>query len=182
MGPLPQRIRNLLWNLLTPVFAREVLDFFEKKAKSSGPGLDRYTYSDLLSKTPELLLLSSIILLTNNVPARFKSVNTTLIPKKAPSRWTSDFQPISVSSSLSRAFFGILASRITSFSLISPTQRAFMPVDGCANIIILLNSVVHEAKCKRRPLSGVSVRLRPDSPTPHSRCTRTFNTNHPLFV
>lgn len=131
--------------MVSPISLLEVLEFL-KKAKSFSPGPDGYIYSDLFSKNFELSLLFKIILLTTKFPTCFKLAKTTLILKKARPERPDDFCPSYVSSVLSRTFFSVLAARVTLSFLISPTQRVFMPVDGCTNNIILLNSLVHEDK------------------------------------
>lgn len=155
----PPKIRPPVWNLLKPVRPEEVKSFL-KKAKQSDPVPDGVTYAELAPKHLELDFLFNLLLLTSTIPLLFKAARrTALLPKKARPTSPGDYRPIFVSVK-ARIFFGILATRISSALLISPIQRAFIPADGCANNIILLNSIVYHSKINLRPLCGVFLNVR----------------------
>lgn len=144
-------IRPSVWDLISPFSANEI-SVFLCKTKTSDPGKD---YFDLRPYALQLSILFNAILLTNILPERFLTASTTLILKKARPASPGDFRPILVSSVLSRTMFGVLAAQVTAQELINPTQRAFVALDGCVSNIILLNSLVYEAKKNLKPLCGV---------------------------
>src|SRR6218665_160779 len=47
----------------------------------------------------------------------------------------------------------ILSSRLTSSLPLDPRQKAFRPVDGCADNLFLLDTIIKDAQRRRRPLS-----------------------------
>jgi hypothetical protein len=68
-----------------------------------------------------------------------------------------DFRPIPMSLVITRHFHKILASRLSKMHSWDQRQRAFLPFDGCAKNLTVLNTFIHTARSKRRELHMASV-------------------------
>jgi len=58
-----------------------------------------------------------------------------------------------MSSRLVRVLHKILARRLSDSLPLSPRQKAFIPVDGCVENVVLLDTLIKDAKRKLKPLS-----------------------------
>src|SRR6218665_1909043 len=56
-----------------------------------------------------------------------------------------NYRPITMTLRVTRIFHKVLALRLTGAALINPRQKAFVPVDGCADNIFLLDSIIRGA-------------------------------------
>lgn len=145
-------------NLFLPVTAQEVKE--NLPPVKSAPGPDGFT-ARLMRTVPSttLRVIMNLLVLIKRVPTSLRGARTTLIPKKSPAKSYSDFRPITVSSVLLRLYHRILAKRMLSTLSFDYRQRAFTPVDGCAENVFLLASVLEDAKQKLRPLHMASLDL-----------------------
>lgn len=82
---------------------------------------------------------------------------TIFIPKKDGLCEPTDFRPITVSSVVVRQFNRILAKRMTAAHTWDPRQRAFRPLDGCAENLTVLNTVLVTARRQLKELHVASV-------------------------
>ncbi|EEC09393.1 reverse transcriptase, putative [Ixodes scapularis] len=149
----PQRI-----DVFQPVTAQDIKVALPPKNSAAGP--DGFT-ARLLRSVPSLLLrvLMNLLLLLHRLPTAWRAARTSFIPKKNPAALPSDFRPITVGPVLQRLFHKILAKRVMAAAPLDFRQRAFQPVDGCAENILLLSTVLDEARCRLRPLHLASVDL-----------------------
>lgn len=145
-------------NLFYPVTSREVTS--NLPPVKSAPGPDGFT-ARLLRTVPNTTLevIMNLMALVKRVPTSLRGARTTFIPKKSPAKCYSDFRPITVSSVLLRLYHRILAKRLINELDFDYRQRAFTPVDGCAENVFLLASVLEDAKQKLRPLHMASLDL-----------------------
>ena len=60
--------------------------------------------------------------------------------------------PITMASRVTRVFHKILAARLTAKVPLDPRQKAFVPVDGCADNIFLLDNIIKGAQRQRKPV------------------------------
>jgi hypothetical protein len=120
-----------------------------KKKSAAGP--DEVSVA-LLKSFPRrvLLKLVNLFLLVGRLPRCLKTSRTVLIPKKKEVAEPSDFRPISISPVIVRLFHKVLAKRITLAADLDVRQRGFLPVDGCAENIMILESAIHETKNLKR--------------------------------
>lgn len=147
-----------LVNLFYPVTSQEVTS--NLPPVKSAPGPDGFT-ARLLRTVSNVTLevIMNLLALMKRVPESLRGARTVFIPKKSPAKCHSDFRPITVSSVLLRLYHRILAKRLLSKLDFDYRQRAFTPVDGCAENVFLLASVLEDAKQKLRPLHMASLDL-----------------------
>lgn len=157
-SPQEGEIPATMVNLFYPVSAQEVRG--NLPPVRSAPGPDGFT-ARLLKTVPNatLRVIMNLLVLVQRVPTSLRGARTTFIPKKSPAKCYSDFRPITVSSVLLRLYHRILAKRILSSLDFDYRQRAFTPVDGCAENVFLLASVLEDAQQKLRPLHMASLDL-----------------------
>lgn len=119
----------------------------------SAPGPDGFT-SRKLRSIPMVVLqvLINLLMLSRRVPTCWKGARTVFIPKKERATEPGDFRPISIASVFLRLFHKILASRLSGALELDFRQRAFLPVDGCAENVMVLATALDEAKTHMRPL------------------------------
>ena len=84
----------------------------------------------------------------------------THIPKKPHDlHLTSNWRPITISSTCVRLLHRILACCLTKATHLNPRQKAFIPADGCGENTLLLDHVIRQARKYRRTLSIVGIDL-----------------------
>lgn len=87
----------------------------------------------------------------------WRGARTTFIPKKNPAQDPSDFRPIAVGPVVRKLFHQILAKRARAAAALDFRQRAFQPMNGCAENILLLSTALKEARQKLRLLYLASI-------------------------
>lgn len=105
-------------------------------------------------------VLLNLLLLEKRLPASLRTARTIFVPKIANAMAPSDFRPITITSVILRVFHRILARRIISHLNFNSRQRAFLPMDGCAENITILQSALHEARHHLRPMYLASIDLK----------------------
>lgn len=124
----------------------------------SAPGPDGFTGEDLRTCPMVILqVLFNLLILQGGLPVSLQGARTTFIPKITEASSPSDFRPITVSSILVRTLHKILARRILEDVDLDVRQRAFIPVDGCADNIAILATVLYEAKNKYKSVHLASL-------------------------
>lgn len=141
-----------------PVSSQEIKE--AKMDSRSAPGPDGFTARDLF-RIPVLLLrlLLNLLVLVRRTPVCLRGARTIFVPKKTAAKEVGDFRPITIAPVLLRLFHKILAKRLMSVISFDVRQRAFRPVDGCAENVMVLATVLHESKTKCKPLYMASVDL-----------------------
>ena len=106
---------------------------------TSAAGPDGITIR-LLRSCPARLLaqIYNIWILTGTIPEALKHARTTLIPKTPDAAEPAKFRPITVGSTMVRAFTKIMAHRTSEACPLRPEQRAFIRADGTAENTTLL--------------------------------------------
>jgi hypothetical protein len=103
-------------------------------------------------------LFFNLVMFTERIPDFLNLGRTIFIPKTGEgSEDPKDFRPITMSSVITRHFHKILASRLSKMHSWDQRQRAFLPYDGCAENLTVLNTFIHTARSKRRELHMASV-------------------------
>lgn len=127
----------------------------ERKAAAGPDGITPGAWSDV----PCLLvtLLFNILLLNGKPPRSLLNSRTVFIPKKAGAINPTDFRPISIGSVVIRHYHKILASRISKLPIHDVRQTAFLPGDGIAENLYLLQTLVSESRSKLKTLHMASV-------------------------
>lgn len=143
-----------IWNLIS---AYEVQSF-EVKAKTS-PGLDGIRSTEWRAVNPALrAAFYNVIMAKGRFPGILSKGRTILISKKSQgASEPQDFRPITITSVISRQFSKILAGRLEKLHNFDERQRAFLPLDGCAENLAALNILINKSKSDLRELHIASV-------------------------
>src|SRR6218665_1753435 len=142
----------MIWDLANPVTAGEVEKAI-KDSDESAPGTDGVTLSDVrMIATPLLAAFYNLWLAAEHTPSCLSGGETILAHKSDSKDEPANYRPITMTSRVTRILHKILAVRLTGAALIDPRQKAFVPVDGCADNIFLLDSIIRGAQRKRRPV------------------------------
>ncbi len=140
------KIRSDDFSLLAPITSVEVQSCL-KATKDSAVGPDQLPLRVLKAISPCILAkVFNLWLIAETFPKIYRKSATTLIPKLVCPEVEGDYRPISVASHLARLFSKILAKRISVGCPIKAYQKAFVPVDGCAENLVILQAVISQAK------------------------------------
>ena len=128
----------------------------------TAPGLDGVKASLWKKVDPKMrAAFYNVIMVRGNFPGILSKGRTVLIPKKAQgSLEPKDYRPITITSVISRQFSKILAGRLARLHRFDERQRAFLPVDGTAENLVALKSLIHLSKSRRRELHIASVDIK----------------------
>jgi hypothetical protein len=105
--------------------------------------------------TQEILRqLYTLITVCGRQPTTWRENKTTLLLKqgKGPDD-VRNYRPVTISSILSRVFWGIIDQKLRSFVRFSPRQKGFIDEAGCFNNIHIINEIIRQAKKK----TGITV-------------------------
>ena len=127
-----------------------------KSRTASGP--DGISCEELKAQHPRVLckLVNTFIYL-GGVPSILKRSRVTFIPKKDNASSPRDYRPISVTSVILRLFNKILAKRVIDSAQFDHRQRAFRPVDGCAENVMAIEGVLNDARKMHRSVYMASL-------------------------
>lgn len=135
----------------TPSEVKSRLHRFE----NSAPGPDRISYRHLKTVDPDCRILTQVLnicLMYGRIPDAWKKSRSILIFKKGDPTDIGNWRPISLCCSMYKLYTGCLASRltawITSYNILSPCQKGFMPFDGVFEHQYILKTRLQRA---RRP-------------------------------
>ena len=172
------------WQIVDPISIGEVVKALAD-SEESAPGSDEITLESLRSVSPSMLAASyNMWLLAGFAPDRFVVGETILIPKGDDLKNPANYRPITSASRVTRIFHKIVAARLTSSVPLDPRQKAFRPVDGCADNVYLLDTLLKDAQRRRRPLSiaFLDVAKAFDSVSHYTlaRCLRRLGVPEPL--
>src|SRR5271154_624066 len=133
-------------NVWVPITCSE-LESVRGHMREAAAGPDGLTVAQL-KKIPASVLCKvlNLLMVHGHLPEFYELSRTTLIPKVVDPKAASDFRPISVASVLVRFLHKILAKRLTDSVQLDIRQRGFVPVDGCAENIHILESIISNAK------------------------------------
>lgn len=140
----PKKTYDELWFPITPLEISKALP-----PAGTAPGPDGLSARDLREVPADILTrVFNIIMLGRMLPKHLLESRTILIPKKDNADQPSDFRPITVSSVLARTLHKVLANRMSRLIPLDSRQKAFRPIDGCAENIFLLDFVL--SYCRQR--------------------------------
>ena len=130
-----------------------------RSAANTAPGADRCEYAHLKRVDPGgkiLAVLFNRCQREKDVPAAWKLATTVLIYKKGDDADVSNFRPISLMSVIYKLFMGVMAKRLTSWSIdagvLSDEQKSARPSEGCYEHTYLLKSLVADARRRKKKL------------------------------
>jgi hypothetical protein len=85
-----------------------------------------------------------------SIPGSWTNSTTVLIHKKGERNDITNWRPISLSNTIAKIYLSVLAERLGSWAArnqrISPSQKGFMPTDGCAEHNFVPQSVIVDAR------------------------------------
>ena len=146
--------------LYIPITADEVKHELRIMRKSA-PGPDNLTLEHLRALDIKLLLsiLNVQLWLRKQLPCLNKN-RTRLIPKKSEGlEDASNWRPITLSSMVVRLLHRILAGRISSSIKLNERQKAFVPLDGCAQNTFLLDHLIRSYRKDKKDLFIIGIDL-----------------------
>lgn len=126
----------------------------------TAPGPDGLSAKRLRMIPKEILAgIFNIILWCGKVPHRLLESRTTLIPKKDQATLPEDFRPITIPSVLIRTLNKIIATRIAREVPFDSRQKAFMPIDGSAEGVFLMDMLLRHHRQTFKPFFMASLDL-----------------------
>lgn len=133
--------RQDLGNLWVPVTKEELDSTRPDNGSAAGP--DGVT-ARLVNAMPRSVLSSimNLFLFCRDIPDSCKRARTVFLPKKPSATEPCDYRPITIPSILQRCFHSVLAKRLVSQVSLNPAQAAFLPLDGCARNITVLDLIL----------------------------------------
>lgn len=148
----PQVI-NALWGPIRPNEIKEAVPEL-----SSAPGPDGLTARQLRAVPLGILTrILNLFLMCGKLPKHLLESKTVMIPKKDGASEPGEFRPITVSSVITRTFHKALARRLMQLVKLDSRQKAFVPVDGCAENTFKLDLILKYHRQHFKPLYLASV-------------------------
>ena len=151
----------------TPIQSEEVRAQLARMPSSSSPGPDRLPYKVWKVVDPNGSLLAKIFEICRRrrkIPSAWKKSTTVLIYKKGDEGIPSNWRPISLQNAVYKLYAALWAKRLAGWAAkagaISPTQKGFVPGEGCLEHSFLLRSLLEDARRRRRSLHLVWFDLR----------------------
>ncbi|KAK8734334.1 hypothetical protein OTU49_006130 [Cherax quadricarinatus] len=148
-------VEEQLWQLQLPIeveFKRVVT----ASNGSSAPGPDGWKPKDLRMFPEQFWVdLFNIWLYIGYLPKVFRKARTVLLPKVDCPEEPGQYRPITISSIIVRVFHKILAARYVHWVPLHMAQTAFLPTDGLAQNVMLLDAIISESKERIKPLYAI---------------------------
>ena len=139
-----REVRSELWDLAKGVTTEEVKITLKSTSESS-PGSDGLVLRVLKACPPVLLSATfNLWLAAEYLPRGYRKSRTVLIPK-VHNPLPDERRPLTITSYLVRLLHKTLAMKISRLCPVSERQKAFMPVDGCAENLSILGMVLNQA-------------------------------------
>lgn len=157
-----QRIRTSPINpdmecLWCPINAQEIICARVSKKSASRPdGItpNVWTRIDIRIK----VLLYNLFIFDEDIPSELKLSRTIFLSKKIEgSDEPGDFRPVSINSIVTREFNRLMANRISLKYKFDNRQAAYFKIDGVAQNIAVLSTILNEAKTKLKELHIVGL-------------------------
>ncbi len=149
-----------------PILPQEAARQIRRMPNDSAPGPDRVSYRSWKQIDPDGVLLARIFEichLNRRVPASWKHSITILLNKKGDQEVISNWRPICLQNTLYKLFAALLARRLTTWAVendvLCPSQKGFLPYDGCAEHSFLLQALMQDSRRRKRNLTIVWVDL-----------------------
>lgn len=143
--------------LETPFTADEVRRTLRRMNNNSCPGPDRLQYSAWKRLDPSRLILTTIFntcRLNAKIPPSWKTSTTILIHKGDDPSKIENWRPIALQNTLYKIYAAAIAKRISNWALtnniLSPSQKGFLPFDGCLENGFILRSVLQDSRRNKK--------------------------------
>lgn len=135
--------------VLTPITKVEVRKRLARIKLESAAGPDKIKKGQLLhGDTIEILRkFYNLVLINGRLPTSWRENRTTLLRKEGTDpKDAKSYRPITISSILSRLYWGIIDQKIRAKVVQTPRQKGFTAENGCYNNVHILNEVLRHAK------------------------------------
>jgi hypothetical protein len=138
-------------DILGLITVEDISTRITRLSKKTAPGLDGIEVKHV--KNPKvkraLSYLFNLFSISGRQPTEWKSNKTTLIPKpgKDP-KLAENYRPITISSIISRIYWGIIDHRLRLATKFSPRQKGFVYEAGCFNNVHIFSEILRLAKTR----------------------------------
>ena len=137
----------------TPISGEEVKAQLKRLPSASAPGPDRIPYKvwKVVDTSGSLLAqIFGICRRERKIPGALKKSTTVLIYKKGDEGVPRNWRPISLQSAIYKIYASVLAKRLATWAeeagAISPSQKGFVPGEGCLEHAFLVWSMMDDAR------------------------------------
>lgn len=141
---------------LPPFTVDEIRKRISATKQSTAPGPDGIRRADVMQrgKVEVLHLLFNLLLLSGKLPTDWSMNRTTLIPKEGKDvTKTENFRPVTITSLVSRIFWGCIDQKIRSVVGFTPRQKGFISSEaGCFNNVHILVELLRHSKATGKNL------------------------------
>ena len=142
--------------LATPFTPYEMLHQ-QQRAKKTAPGSDKLTYANWKWADPEGVTLATIFNIcrgAGRIPPDWKGSTVTLLPKGGDPMAVRNWRPICLQKTIYKLYSAAIARRIADWAItagsILPSQKGFLPYDGCAEHSFVLRSALNDSRRRKR--------------------------------
>jgi hypothetical protein len=139
----------------------EIMNHLRSMSNNTASGPDQVSV-EMLKSFPLRVVskILNLIMVSGKVPPCIKKSRTVFIPKKDDCSSASDFRPISLTSVILRLFNKVIAGRVLNYAGFDYRQKAFLPIDGIAENIVLLEACIRDARKRIKNLYIITLDMR----------------------
>uniref|UniRef100_A0AAY4C4B0 Reverse transcriptase n=1 Tax=Denticeps clupeoides TaxID=299321 RepID=A0AAY4C4B0_9TELE len=144
------------------ITAEEVGENLAAMNRTSATGPDKMNWKDVkdLCDGSTVVDLYNAWWATGKIPVAVKQCRSILLPKTADQEQLMEignWRPITIGSMLLRLFSRILTKRLARACPLNPRQRGFVQSPGCSENLMVLKSIMEQAKRERKHLAVVFI-------------------------
>ena len=140
--------------LEAPITPEEVLNTLKRSNANSAPGPNRLQYSAWKRLDPGHAIITAILntcRINAKVPPSWKRSTTILIHKGDDVTNLDNWRPIALQNTLYKVYTSIITRRVSSWAIItnkviSPSQKGFLPYEGCLEHGFVLKSILQDSR------------------------------------
>ena len=141
-----------------PISQQEVKRTLQAMDADTSPGPDRLKYKTWKLLDPNQEIVTAILntcRANGKIPPAWKISTTILIHKGDDPLVLDNWRPIALQNTLYKIYAAIVARRISSWAVdtgvMSPSQKGFLPMEGCLEHNHLMTSVLQDSRRRKRP-------------------------------
>ena len=138
-----------------------------RRAKKSAPGADKLTYAHWRHADPEGVILCAIFNIcreAKRIPMDWKRSAVTLLPKGGDGMVVRNWRPICLQQTIYKLYSAAIARHVADWAITSnailPSQKGFLPYDGCAEHSFILRSMLDHSRRSKRNIVAIWLDLR----------------------
>ena len=145
--------------LENPISVLELKRVLHKMDGNTAPGPDRIgyqTWKHLEADHKIILDILNTCRTNGKIPPEWKTANTILIHKGDDPLVLDNWRPIALQNTLYKVYAAVVAGRILAWAMdegiMSPSQKGFLPMEGCLEHNHLMTSVLQDSRRRKRPI------------------------------